>query len=103
MEGVTKAQIECYVIENKMMDGNQTQPLVTFGLFLNFKFVSNFQNVAFCPYTQGYNDTNVLQFSYFNKVFNPGTSLLVQWLRLHTFNAGSPGSIPGQGTKSHMP
>lgn len=42
MEGVTKAQIECYVIENKMMDGNQTQPLVTFGLFLNFKFVSNF-------------------------------------------------------------
>ena len=32
-----------------------------------------------------------------------GTSLVVQWLRLHTPNAGDPGSIPGQGTRSHMP
>ena len=31
-----------------------------------------------------------------------GTSLVVQWLRLHTPNAGGPGSIPGQGTRSHM-
>ncbi|TEA36668.1 hypothetical protein DBR06_SOUSAS310070, partial [Sousa chinensis] len=29
-------------------------------------------------------------------------SLVVQWLRLHTPNAGGPGSIPGQGTRSHM-
>ena len=28
-----------------------------------------------------------------------GTSLAVQWLRLHTPNAGGTGSIPGQGTK----
>ncbi|TEA34221.1 hypothetical protein DBR06_SOUSAS2710098, partial [Sousa chinensis] len=32
----------------------------------------------------------------------PGNSLVVQWLRLHAPNAGGPGSIPGQGTKSHM-
>ena len=32
-----------------------------------------------------------------------GTSLVVQWLRFHTPNAGSLGSIPGQGTRSHMP
>ena len=32
-----------------------------------------------------------------------GTSLVVQWLRLHTPNAGSLGSIPGQGTRFHMP
>ena len=32
-----------------------------------------------------------------------GTSLVVQWLRLHTPNAGDPGSIPGQGTRCHMP
>ena len=32
-----------------------------------------------------------------------GTSLVVQWLRLSAPNAGSPGSIPGQGTRSHMP
>ena len=32
-----------------------------------------------------------------------GTSLVVQWLRLCTPNAGGPGSIPGQGTRSHMP
>ncbi|TEA37609.1 hypothetical protein DBR06_SOUSAS5310036, partial [Sousa chinensis] len=30
-----------------------------------------------------------------------GTSLVVQWLRLHTPNAGGLGSIPGQGTRSH--
>jgi len=29
----------------------------------------------------------------------PGTSLTVQWLRLHTSNAGVLGLIPGQGTK----
>ena len=29
-------------------------------------------------------------------------SLLVQWLRLRAPNAAGPGSIPGQGTRSHM-
>ena len=28
-----------------------------------------------------------------------GTSLVVQWLRLYTFNAGDAGSIPGGETK----
>ena len=32
-----------------------------------------------------------------------GTSLEVQWLRLHAPNAGGPGSIPYQGTRCHMP
>ena len=31
-----------------------------------------------------------------------GTSLVVQWLRLCTPNAGGPGSIPGQGSRSPM-
>ena len=31
-----------------------------------------------------------------------GTYLVVQWLRLCTPNAGGLGSIPGQGTRSHM-
>ena len=31
------------------------------------------------------------------------TSLVVQWVRLCTPNAGGQGSIPGQGTRSHMP
>ena len=30
------------------------------------------------------------------------TSLVAQWLRLRAPNAGGPGSIPGQGTRSHM-
>ena len=30
------------------------------------------------------------------------TSLVVQWLRLHAPNAGGMGSIPHQGTGSHM-
>ena len=32
-----------------------------------------------------------------------GTSLVAQWLRFCAPKAGSPGSIPGHGTKSHMP
>ena len=32
-----------------------------------------------------------------------GTSLVAQWLRLRVPNAGGLGSIPGQGTRSHMP
>ena len=28
---------------------------------------------------------------------------MVQWLRLQAPNAGGPGLIPGQGTRSHMP
>ena len=31
-----------------------------------------------------------------------GTSLVVQWLRFCIHNAGSPGSSPGQGNRSHM-
>ena len=30
-----------------------------------------------------------------------GTSLVVQWLILFALTAGSEGSIPGQGTRSH--
>ena len=33
---------------------------------------------------------------------HPGTSLVVQWVRLCVPNAGGPGSIPGQGTRSRM-
>ena len=32
-----------------------------------------------------------------------GTSLVVQWLRHRTPSAGGLGSIPGQGTRLHMP
>jgi len=32
-----------------------------------------------------------------------GTSLVVQWLRLHAPSAGGLGSIPRQGTRAHMP
>ena len=31
-----------------------------------------------------------------------GTSLMAQWLRPRAPNAGGPGSIPGQRTRSHM-
>ena len=31
-----------------------------------------------------------------------GTYLVVQWLRLWAPDAGGPGLIPGQGTRSHM-
>ena len=31
-----------------------------------------------------------------------GRFLMVQWLRLYGLNAGGPGLITGQGTRSHM-
>ena len=37
------------------------------------------------------------------KTETTGTSLVAQELRLHAPNAGELGSIPGQGTRSHMP
>ena len=37
-----------------------------------------------------------------DKVVCQGTSLVVQRLVLCAPNAGGPGSIPGQGTRSHM-
>ena len=39
-----------------------------------------------------------------NQLLNPtmGSSLGFQWLRLYPPNAGSPGWIPGQVTRSHM-
>ena len=32
-----------------------------------------------------------------------GTSLVGRWLRLCIPSAGGQGSVPGQGTRSHMP
>ena len=43
----------------------------------------------------------LLFFSCLNQV-SCVTSLVVQWLRLCAPNAGGPGSVPGQGTRSHM-
>ena len=37
-----------------------------------------------------------------SKIGNSGTSLVIQWLRIRVPNAGGSGSIPGQGTTSHM-
>ena len=39
----------------------------------------------------------------FLKKLKRRTSLVVQWLSLHVPSAGGPGSIPDQGTRSHMP
>ena len=37
-----------------------------------------------------------------NKIPRAGTSLVIQWLRLHIPKAGGLGSTPSQGTRSHM-
>ena len=37
------------------------------------------------------------------KMISTGMSLVVQWLRLQAPNTGNLGSIPGQGTRSHVP
>ena len=43
-----------------------------------------------------------LYFKGLKKTAFPGTSLMVQWIRLRAPNAGAAGSIPGQETQSHM-
>ena len=37
------------------------------------------------------------------RIAGTGASLVVQWSRLHDLNSGDLGSIPGWGTRSHMP
>ena len=46
---------------------------------------------------------NVVPWKKFILKKKKGTPLVVQWSRLQAPNAGSPGSIPGQGTGSHIP
>ena len=36
------------------------------------------------------------------KILITGTSLVVQWLRIHILNTRDPGSVPDQGTRSCM-
>ena len=36
-------------------------------------------------------------------IFQRGTAMVVQWVKLPAPNSGSPSLIPGQGTRSHMP
>lgn len=38
-----------------------------------------------------------------HQAFRGGASMVVQWLRLHALNAGDPGPIPCQRTRSCMP
>ena len=59
--------------------------------------------VGFSPRDRKESDmTEQLHFSSFHKTATPGTSLVVQWLRIHSPNAGGPGPIPGQGTRTQM-
>ena len=44
-----------------------------------------------------------LEVSIFFNVTDWGTSLMGQWLKFCTPNAGGLGLTPGQGTRSHMP
>ena len=39
----------------------------------------------------------------FKKIQKQGTSLVVQWLRLHASSAGGLDVTHGRGTTSHMP
>ena len=52
------------------------------------------------PESIGRLNKDILEFV--NQKMAPGAFLVVQWLRLPAANAGGLGSIPGQGTRSHM-
>ena len=53
------------------------------------------------PYEVGSNHTK--HYVLIVKMWFWGSSLLVQWLRLHAPHAGGLGLIPDQGARSHMP
>ena len=44
-----------------------------------------------------------LEYLTFFESWELGPSLVVQRLRLHAPNVGGLGSVPGQGTRSHIP
>ena len=37
------------------------------------------------------------------KIFQRGTTMVVQWVKLPAPNSGGPSLIPGQGARSHLP
>ena len=53
-------------------------------------------------YVNYINKTGTLLFLSFLGKTGKRTSLVVQWLRLHTPNVGGLGSITGQATRPHM-
>ena len=55
-----------------------------------------------CGYFFRYEDAKRKKEIFLSSKRKGGNFLLVQWLRLCTANAGGLGSIPGQGTRSHM-
>jgi len=59
--------------------------------------------IKFFLSTSIYSSTSEWWGIYSSKVETGGTSLVVQWLRLHAPNTGGLGSIPHQGTRSHVP
>ena len=58
---------------------------------------------SYCVLTRPFLCVHIPDVSFsFYKGHWSGTSLVVQWLRLRSTNAGGPGLIPGQGTRSCM-
>lgn len=57
-------------------------------------------SIALCPVQVHFSCPRV-DFVTITEKFMPGTSLVVQRLRLRAPNAGSPGLILGQGSKPH--
>ena len=80
-----------YLIQGKLWLGQHFNFFVLFALRITDQQKSSVQIssnwILFCSF----------------KNANPESFLVVQWLRLHTPNAGGLSSIPGQGTRSHMP
>ena len=71
------------------------------GSLKNLFYILSDSNSKNCRLFHFYMTSTLYLFSFKNS--ERGTSLVVQWLRLCTHNAEGPCSIPGQGTRSHMP
>ena len=75
------------------------KPFWSWHIILFIYYYIQFVNIllrTFTFYPQGISFSKFLQMT--------GTSLVVQWLRLHAPNAGNTGSSPSQGTKiQHVP
>ena len=89
-------------LHSQRTEGSIDEHEILFGHLKTF-VIFTFCNTLYNNFSRHFLSLNACKiYASYQKGLKPGTSLVAQWLRLRAPNAGGPGSIPGQGTRSHM-
>ena len=87
----------CFIAIFTLLQWSGTKPTVS------SRSTCTSRATAKIPTTRPWNNREDQQTQYLLfKINQTGTSLAVQWLRFYALSAGVPGSIPGQGARSHI-